>query len=125
MATDTAEQLELINVEPENAKKIKRLIRQRNDFNELHLDNKRKADEKDVEIMDEIRKTGAKPDANGVLRVKVGDSIIQVSPGKAKLKIEEKEAETAKEDEPDEVEQQQLEGSEQVSRRGRVGNRGQ
>lgn len=112
------EQLELIDVTPENARKIKSLIRRRDDANAEHLAFKQKADELDLQIMEEVKKTGAKPDNEGVWRVKVGDTTIEIAPGKAKLKIREKDNDKEEEvEEPDE--ETKAEGAEQASRRRR------
>jgi hypothetical protein len=121
IAKNAPEQLDLIDCEPENAKNIKALIRKRNAHNQTHLGEKKKADECDLKIMEAVVAAGGKPDVNGVTRIKVGDSILEIKPGKAKLHIEEKDADDDDDaGEPDE--ETQTDGAEQQSRRRRVSN---
>ena len=89
----TADQMDLIDVQPENAKKIKALIRKRDKLHEQHLECKQAADQLDVEIMAAVKEAGGKPDVDGVIRIKVGDCVIVIKPGKANLVVKEENQE--------------------------------
>ena len=114
---EKAEQLDLIDVEHPQAKPLKAAIRRYNTLIDEKNDAAGKAKEQRTKILGIVKEMGVKPDADGTLRFQLGETVIEVKQGEAKLHIKEKDPET---DEPDE--EQQVEGAEQQSRRRRVGN---
>jgi len=76
------------------------------------------AKEQRTKILDIIKEMGVKPDSDGSIHFRLGDVVIEVKQAEAKLHIKEKEPES--DPEPDEAEQ--VEGTEQVSRRRRASN---
>lgn len=81
-------QIPLIETEHPDAKRFRAA---RNAYFK-HLDEKnaaaKKADQKREEILLIVKEMGIKPDADGVLKFRLGGDIIKIEPGKAKLKIE-------------------------------------
>lgn len=116
MAND--DQLPLIDVEHPQAQPLKAAIRRYN----THIDEKNEAagnaKEQRTKILDIIKEMGVKPDSDGSIHFRLGDVVIEVKQAEAKLHIKEKEPES--DPEPDEAEQ--VEGTEQVSRRRRASN---
>lgn len=89
---NTDEQLALIDCDPEEAKKIKAAIRTYNKYGNEKNDAKHKEDEWREKILSLVREAGGKPDAEGTIRIKVGEAVITIKQGAAKLKIDEEGA---------------------------------
>ncbi len=97
MPTD---QLDLIEVLPENVKKIRALIRKRDEHHDKHIDHNKKAKELDVQIWDQVQAAGGKLDATGKLTIKLSeDENLEVARGEARLSCKVKSIKKGKDDE--------------------------
>ncbi len=103
----TADQLDLIDVLPENVKKIRSLIRKRDEHHDLHLEHNTKAKELDKKIWEEVQAAGGKLDQTGKLSLKLSDEeVLVVSLGEARLSCTvktPKKSETVEDDEEEEA----------------------
>ncbi len=111
------EQLTLIDVEHPQAKPLKAAIRRYNGLIDEKNEANKKSKEQRGKILDIIKEMGVKPDADGVIHFRLGETVIEVKQGEAKLDIKEKDPEPETPNEADKEE-----GAEQQSRRKRVGN---
>ncbi len=100
----TDDQMELIPVLPENVKKIRALIRRRDEHHDQHIDHNKKAKALDLKIWEEVQAAGGKLDVSGKLRLKLAeDEILEVSRGEAKLscKVKSRKGDTPEEGDDD------------------------
>jgi hypothetical protein len=107
------EQLELIEVLPENVKKIRTAIRKRDEYHDEHIAFKKKADEKDDEIWELVQAAGGKLAADGTLSLKLADDeILSIKQSPARLSIKVKSPKAAKDDDGGDDDGEEVEGNE-------------
>ena len=93
------DQMDLIDVLPENVKKIRALIRRRDESHDAHLEAKKKADELDDKIWEEVQAAGGKLSADGTLSLKLADDeILMIKQSPARLSIKVKSPKAAKDE---------------------------
>ncbi|MCL2647223.1 MAG: hypothetical protein FWD61_09490 [Phycisphaerales bacterium] len=102
---NSEEQLEMKDfaVKPKDIEEIESAIREMKEHKADHLESLRLMKESKAKVLELVRGIGAKPDINGIIRIKVGTKTIKISQGDAQLKIEEENTKNSTDDDPEET----------------------